>query len=384
MRIRTGSMFKQIMFIFVTSRALVIYSALIGAMVVEWRSPMEGELLWNIEIPFFNLFARWDSCYYLVIAREGYISDAHWSFRPFFPVILKVLSALLSVNTDFDASATLMGFLANNLFFMIALILIYKLTCIIQSEEAAFAAALLAAFYPTAVFYSAIYAESLYLLILTACFYALEKGKILTSGCLGFLAGLTRPEGFLASLVIILKGLKTQGSHAKLKTVASAAVAALSIPAFLSYANMVTGGFQVVFHAEMQWDKLTLRKLIEELFQFQTALSPQIVGHLLISLPMMFIGLVAVFSFFVKNRSSSVLRLRLFPYYLFSATLMIVYLAQGDVRAIPRLFSTEIPIYWTLSLWMTKIYYVKAIIIALFVSLLPLGTVLFVNWYHFF
>ena len=373
--------FRRIILVFIISRAVVISSAILGSNLIGMRSAKQGEILWNIQIPFFSLFARWDSAYYLDIAREGYVSKGHWAFRPFFPLVLKILATPLSGYMYFDASAAVMGFLANNLFLIIALIIIYRLASTFYSEKVARMVVLLVAFCPTAVFYSSIYAESLYLLILAASFYALEKGMILTSGCLGFLAGLTRPEGFLASLVIFAKGLKVQGLHAKLKTVASAFVTALSFPVFLAYANIATGDFQVVFSTEMQWDKFRLINVIRE--PLITLLQkPDFVG-LLISLSVMLISSVAVFSFFVKRKLGSSFKSRPFPYYLLSAMLITIYVAIGDVRSLPRLFSTEMPIYWTLSLWMLKMWQVKVLITVLFISLMTIGTVLFVNWYHF-
>jgi len=373
-------MLKRVTLVFVASRALVICAALFGAALIGLRSPGEGELLWDVKVPFFNLFARWDSCYYLNIAREGYVGESHWAFRPLFPLVLRALGAPLSARIGLDASATVSGFLANNLFFMAALILIYELTCNFYPADAAIRTVLSVAFFPSAVFYSSIYAESLYLLLLVACFYTLEKGSFYASGGLGFLAGLTRPEGFLASLVIIFKGLRAQGLHAKLKGLASAAAAALSLPAFLAYAHLEAGGFHTVYLDEMQWGgKFTVLEVVNELLYLHV---PGILGCLLIVFPVVVIGLAAVFSFFARKGLGSGLGSPLFPYYLFSAILMVIYLTYGDARSLLRHFSTVIPMHWTLSLWMAR-GYVKLLVMAFFVSLMTIGTVLFVNWYHF-
>jgi len=373
-------MLKRVAFIFVASRALVICAALLGAALIGLRSPGKDETLWDVKVPFFNLFARWDSCYYLNIAREGYVGESHWAFRPLFPLILRGLGTHLSARIGFDASATVSGFLANNLFFMAALILIYKLTRNFYPDGAAYRAMLLVAFFPSAVFYSSIYAESLYLLLLAACFYALERGALYTSGGLGFLAGLTRPEGFLASLVIILKGLRVQGLHAKLRGIASAAAAALSLPVFLAYVHLEAGGFHAAYLDEIQWGgKFTALKVVDELLHFQV---PGILGYLVLVLPVALIGLAAVFSFFARKGLGSGLGSPLFPYHLFSAILMVIYLTYGDARSLLRHFSTVIPMYWTLSLWMAR-RYVKPLVMAFFVSLMTIGTILFVNWYHF-
>jgi Gpi18-like mannosyltransferase len=372
---------KKVFPIFAISRIIIICVALLGTIIVPMRIPEQGELLWNVNVPFFNLFARWDSAYYLNIAREGYVSEPHWAFRPFFPIILRILTLLLSAGYGFDASATILGFLINNLFLLGALFLIYRLTLIFYQEKTAYLTIVFIAFFPSAVFYSSIYAESLYLFLLTACFYTLETEKTLTSGSLGFLAGLTRPEGFLTSIIIVLRGFKAKNSKAKLKSLSSALLAILSFPVFLGYAHFETGNLYIVYHSETTWNKTTIFQMIGGILSSHTG---ENITYLLMALPIMLIGFSAVFSFFVGFSRNMHSESRIFPYYLLSAILLIIYVFNGDGRSIARLFSTIIPMYWSLGNWVTKRPKLRLLILFLFTAMMIVGTILFTRWYQFF
>jgi len=71
----------------------------------------------------------------------------------------------------------------------------------IGAERAWTAVALLAA-YPFAVFFSAAYSESLFLLGVVAAFYHFRRDEFAASAGWGLLVGLTRPNGFALSLVL--------------------------------------------------------------------------------------------------------------------------------------------------------------------------------------
>jgi Gpi18-like mannosyltransferase len=64
----------------------------------------------------------------------------------------------------------------------------------------------LIAAYPFALFFGAIYTESLYLLGATAAFYHLRRRELWRAGAWGLLVGLTRPNGAFLSVPLALIG----------------------------------------------------------------------------------------------------------------------------------------------------------------------------------
>ena len=63
---------------------------------------------------------------------------------------------------------------------------------------------LLAACYPFALFYGAFYTESFFLLGAVGAMRELHAGRPAAAGAFGLLAGLTRPNGFLLAIPLLV------------------------------------------------------------------------------------------------------------------------------------------------------------------------------------
>jgi hypothetical protein len=152
--------------------------------------------------------ARWDSSWYLVIAHYGYRPDlghftaARAAFFPLYPM-------LLHAGSWAGLSAILVGVLISVAALALSLYGIHRLTTLelgapsARAREIARLAVLVTAFAPMAFFLSAVYAEALYLALSVGVFYAARKGRFVTAGLLGALAGATRSAG----LVLIVPAL---------------------------------------------------------------------------------------------------------------------------------------------------------------------------------
>jgi Gpi18-like mannosyltransferase len=351
--------------------------AVIGTVLVS-ENAISG--LWNIEVPFFNLFARWDSAYYIGIAQSGYSSLETIAFRPLFPVLLNLVGSPFSQIVYIDIAIAITGFFINNALFLGALFLIHNLTTRLFSKNIANDTILLVAFYPGAFFYSAIYPESLYLFLIVVTFLFIEKKYFFTSGLIGFFAGLARPEGVFTSIVITLKSLLTNSKqNNKIKGLISAFLAGASTLVVAILAWISFGELGIIFSIESSWDKVTL---IQAFNNPTWIMNPAFFSFFAISLPMIILSIATIFPFFIK-KSRKILKDAIFPYYVHAAFLVMFFLLVGDLRSLARYFSTIIPIYWTLSFWFRKKPHFKILILILFLLQLALGTILFVNWYPF-
>src|SRR6185312_4198471 len=116
-----------------------------------------------------SLPLRYDAGWYLQIATDGYNVLSHtdprvqqnFVFFPAFPMLMRVLG-LLGGNTM--AAFVVGGTIASALLFLVALAYLYRLAREDLADEQAMAALWLIAAFPFALFYGAIYTESLYLL----------------------------------------------------------------------------------------------------------------------------------------------------------------------------------------------------------------------------
>jgi len=156
-----------------------------------------------------NLQVRWDSAWYFGIANEGY---RYWSTRttdqqnivffPALPMLMRVGGRLFGhTSPSFFLAGTLISLAA----FLWALVFLYRLVReMLGDEEAARSTVWFVATYPFALFYSAVYTESLFLLGAVAAFYRVRRREYVRAGAWGLLVGLTRPNGCFLSIPLAM------------------------------------------------------------------------------------------------------------------------------------------------------------------------------------
>lgn len=151
-----------------------------------------------------NLQVRWDMPWYFGIASEGYHFSPNYHgqqnivFFPAFPMIWRVAARLLGGQTMAYVTAGTVVVLGC---FFLALTYLFRLARELTGDEdpARFSVWLLAT-YPFALFYGAIYTESLFLLGATAAFFHFRRREFWAAGAWGLLVGLTRPNGCFLSI----------------------------------------------------------------------------------------------------------------------------------------------------------------------------------------
>lgn len=156
------------------------------------RAPAD---LAGIADPIVEPMRQWDGLWYRLIAIDGYdVNPATAAFWPLFPWLMNVGSTVSSVAPE------TVGYLIANLSFFGALILLYRLISLDFDREIARRTLVALAFFPTAFFFSAVYAESLFLLLMVASLYAARQEQWFAAGLYGMLAALTRSQGVLLLL----------------------------------------------------------------------------------------------------------------------------------------------------------------------------------------
>jgi mannosyltransferase PIG-V len=141
--------------------------------------------------------ARWDSVWYLRIADHGYLEPSYTNFFPLFPLLARAAGTPV-------ASSLLGGLLVSLVSLLVGLYLLHKLTALELGDEYARRTVLLTAFFPTALFFSAVYPEGLLLALSVGAFYAARTGRWAWAGAAGGLAAMTRPQGVLVLVPLLL------------------------------------------------------------------------------------------------------------------------------------------------------------------------------------
>ncbi|MEK6275253.1 MAG: mannosyltransferase family protein [Actinomycetota bacterium] len=182
--------------IFLWSRAAIWAAALFAFLVFEpnrhpeaarWDDPSVTRDLGSVT----DIWARWDSIFFLRIAEHGYehLSRSATAFFPLYPAIVGVVGRV------FFGHYVLAGIVVSIVAGLGAFVLFYRLAETRLGAEGARRAVLYLAVFPMALFFQAVYTESLYLLLTLAAFALAERRRFLPAGIVVGLALLTRPAG---------------------------------------------------------------------------------------------------------------------------------------------------------------------------------------------
>ena len=141
--------------------------------------------------------ARWDSVWYLEIAHAGYVTRQATAFFPLLPLLLRGGGALVGSTVAAGAAISLIAM-------TIAGALLYRLARLELGVRAASTTVALLAVFPTSLFFSAVYTESLFLALTVGAVYAARREHWLVAGLLGALASATRNAGILLLVPLVL------------------------------------------------------------------------------------------------------------------------------------------------------------------------------------
>lgn len=141
--------------------------------------------------------ARWDSTWYLQIANHGYATRQATAFYPLYPLSARIVGTPLG-------SSLIGGIVVSVAALLAALYLLRRLVERELGGEPAKRTVLLVAFFPTAVYFSAVYSEGLLLALTVGAFYAARRGRWAYAGIAGGLATMTHPDGALVIVPLVL------------------------------------------------------------------------------------------------------------------------------------------------------------------------------------
>ncbi|MCL6589259.1 MAG: hypothetical protein K6U80_04820 [Firmicutes bacterium] len=131
--------------------------------------------------------ANWDGEWYLKIATKGYDLQSA-AFFPLYPLTIRLLHTL-------GINLTIAALLAANLALFGAAIVFYRLMKLDYPEDICRNAVWYLMLFPTSLYFSASYTESLFLFLVLTAFYNARRERWLLAGLAGLLAALTRNWG---------------------------------------------------------------------------------------------------------------------------------------------------------------------------------------------
>lgn len=330
-----------------------------------WINPSEfrQEKSWNL----FDLHARWDSDWYLDIARNGYEFRgenklSNIVFFPLYPALTHVVSYATGGNF------ALAGWLVSIVALFGALIYFMRLIRDFHPDIRPLEPIIFLLAFPTAFFLNAVYTESLFLLFSIGSIYYGLRGNWRAAGIAGVLASLTRVTGLLLFIPLAWEFWRAHGSRMT-SMLQPTFLWLFAIPAgtasFFLYHWVVFGDPLLFLKVEKWWGRAFNLNQDHFVFFSNAAISN-------FALDILFIVVVVLAAIFVSRR------LRV-SYALYMLATLAVALSTGTLMSISRYILVLFPMFILLASLRNE--YIKYGWLFASVLLLALNILLFVSNY---
>jgi hypothetical protein len=329
-----------------------------------------------------NLFTAWerfDGLWFLQIAAHGYAAhDGSAAFFPLYPLAIRWLSFAIGGHPYAAA------LIVSNVAMFVSLLLLYALSRREFDQDIARRSVLYLAVFPTSFFLFAPYSESLFLMLVLACFWWMRRGRWELAGLAGALAALTRNLGVLLVLPMLVEALelsRPSGRRAWVPVAWSLAPIAGAV-AYLGYWQARIGDWLAPVHQQATWQRVGQNPLVTlwhatyDAYRFAGIYAG---GYhqldWLIAVPV----LAAAVYVAIRMRPS-------YGVYVWAsilAPLSFVFLPR-PLMSFPRFALPLFPVYWALARWTKGRPVAQQLVLAGSGILLGTMLLLFVNWYYIF
>lgn len=191
----------------------------------------------------FNVFAQWDSGWFIRIAERGYDVDQSASFFPFYPLLVRGVSTVLG-------SSVIAGVLVSLVAAGIAALAVFRIAQRLVGEDVASDSVLFLALFPFAFVFTAVYSDALFLALASwSLLTALRQHAVLAS-VLGALAVATRPMGLaLVPALLVLLWPKERSPRAIARSFA-VVLLPVALGAYALYLHVHLGDAGAFYHSQ--------------------------------------------------------------------------------------------------------------------------------------
>ncbi|OQX08997.1 MAG: hypothetical protein BWK76_22835 [Desulfobulbaceae bacterium A2] len=215
----------------------------------EWITPTNVRAVpqsWDL----IELHNRWDSYWYLDIARHGYYTRgeqdiSNVAYFPLYPLMMRAVGHLTG------GDLVLAGWLISCVFLALAAVQLTKLTQEFHPELEPVLPLLFLLASPPAFFLNAVYTESLFLFLSLMVVRHARHGHYLQASLWAALATATRVAGVFLCLLLLVEFIRARGWRGLFHWhVWPLALAPLGIVAFFTYHWIAFGDFFLFLHVE--------------------------------------------------------------------------------------------------------------------------------------
>jgi hypothetical protein len=369
---------KKILILFVIVKIAILFVGVLGYNFVDFSENYYEESYVYMDYktaPLISVWAHWDGQWYMKIAENGYkimgneLDKFGVAFFPLYPIVMSIL--LLVIKNPHIA-----GLIVSYLASFFALLFLYRLLREEFGSKISERTIFYYLIFPSAMFLSAVYSESLFLLLTVLVFYFARKKLWLYAGLVGVLASLTKLIGVIVFIPLLIEYIlvKKEEIGEKWWTGIDFKIVYCFLPGlgtlmYFTYLWKLTGSFFAYFLAEQLWGRepFSFHTFIE-IFQ-NLALHGYKNSIIDLTFALVFLGML----FFMYKR------LRL-SYVVYAALLILIPISSGSLLCFSRLVLMSFPHFIMFAMLGEdkNVHYGLSIV---FSVLLAIFTVMFVNHY---
>jgi hypothetical protein len=355
---------------FVVTRIPIIFIAEMASVTIAQRP---GQHVSTSANPLLAVWGRWDAVHYLDIASRGYYGT-DMAFFPLYPALIHIVGRLVG-------NELVAGLLISNVAFFVGLLFFYRLVEHQFGRGMALRAIFYVSIFPTAVFFSAVYTESLFFALTVASFYYIRERRWLTAGLLGGLAALTRVEGVLLAVPYAMEALSNgswsgvaQAPRRLLRVVTGFLLVPLGLGIYMGVLWVLRGDPLYFSHVQEHWNRhlappwASVARSVQMIVHAHgaQAASAQAIelGFTVLMLGVLIGG--------IRSLRPSL--------WVYMALSILIPMSTSSLMSMPRFALVLFPMFIVLAQWGSRSW-VNSGIVAFSLPLLGLFTVLFANWY---
>ncbi len=355
---------REVLLDFVATRAAIIVIAELAAVIIGQRA---GTHVQESSHLLLNVWGRWDAVHYLDIATHGY-QGTEMAFFPLFPMLIRILGRLVG-------NHLIAGLLISNASFFFGLLFLYKLFEHEYDRPVARRAIFYISIFPSAVFFSAVYTESLFFMLTVASFYYMRAHRWWLAGAIGFFAAMSRVEGVLLAIPFAIEWFSQRNAFKQnLISLLAGGLIPGGLFVYMAYLWVLRADPLYFSHVQSHWGRHLAPpwvSIIDAFTKIAHASQGQTVANqsLEIAFTALMIGVLA--------GGWKLLRPSFIAYMALS---ILIPMSTSSLMSMPRFALVLFPMFGILARWGDRPW-VNNLILAFSLPLLGLFTVLFADWY---
>ncbi len=362
---------------FIVTRFAIIVIAELAAVIVGQRAGQHVQESSNL---LLAVWGRWDAVHYIDVATYGY-HGTDMAFFPLYPLLIAGIGSLIG-------NHLVAGLIVSNAALFFGLLFLYKLVEHEFDRGVARRAIFYISIFPTAVFFSAVYTESLFFMLTVASFYYMRERRWWLAGGIGLFAALTRVEGVLLIVPFVIEWVmanrellrdpfdpeRSKALRDALVNLLPLVLVCVGLGLYMGYLWVLNGDPMYFSHVQIHWNRhlaAPWTSVITSFHKIAHAHNGQTVANEAIELVFTALMIGVLMGGWRKLKPS---------YIAYMALSILIPMSTSSLMSMQRFALVLFPMFPILALWGRRPS-VNNAIVAFFLPLLGLFTVLFADWY---